>query len=585
LHTASFTPHTLFRAGIVTVLAAALAISTFSAQAAIAEPWKLERRRVLVLALPLLTFELLIYQWLQVYAIADVVSLASALASVGFVLAFAATIAVFVWMRPAAAARVVAAFSVLLAAAPLGGQMTLPGRGAAAQAPAGTGGAPRHVFLITVDTLRRDAVSAYGEGRLTPAIDRLAADSVVFDNAWSTAPWTLPALGSMMSGLAPAVHGVTGLTSRLSDRVTTLAETLSARGFRTAAIVHNPLLEPARNFGQGFVEYMDLHEPSYGGSLGAELLQTLGVGDVPPPTWPSTADLTERAVDWIESHREDNFFLWLHYFDPHAPYAPPSEQIEREAPPGHGLRFDDQTALGKGTLVPSRETREWIRELYDAEVRDVDANIGRLIETLRRIGVYDDALIVLTSDHGEEFWEHGRQGHGQSLHPELLRVPLLMKLPGMSSRRRVATDVSTTSIAPSILELCRIPVRRNDFSAPGLEALASGNLSPDPSPIVSGVVWTEGSFVDERLSIGFGDFRYISAALPGRDQLFDRSIDPDEQRSVAGTSSEALATAKGLLAEHARQSRELRTRLQIDASQLGLDDATLRRLRTLGYVQ
>src|SRR6185436_7425803 len=137
-------------------------------------------------------------------------------------------------------------------------------------------GAPRQVIVISVDTLRRDAVSAYGpDHRQTPAIDRLAGDGIVFQNALSPASWTLPSLASVMTGLSPSVHLVTGLNSRLSDRVTTLAETMQAHGYRTAAIVHNPLLSRSRNFSQGFSEYVEIHEPAYGDALGARALQRL----------------------------------------------------------------------------------------------------------------------------------------------------------------------------------------------------------------------------------------------------------------------------------------------------------------------
>jgi arylsulfatase A-like enzyme len=586
LHTEPPSAHTVFRTGIIAAMSAAFGLGAFSIRAAVNEPRHVERGAALLLAAPIVMFELLVYEWLQVYAIDDVVSLASALVSAAFLLVGAVTIAVYARMRAATAARVLAAFVGLLGAAPAAAAF-LPSRGGEVRADVSSQpGAPRQVILVTVDTLRWDAVSAYGHGTLTPAIDRLAADAVVFDNAWSTAPWTLPALGSMLSGLSPDVHGVTGLTSRLPDRVTTVAETLSGYGYRTAAIVHNPLLEPARNFAQGFGEYVDLHEPSYGGSLGARLLQSLGTGGVPPPTWPTTVDLTDVAAEWLAANRNERFFLWLHYFDPHAPYAPPPAYLPAQPPAGMGMRFDEQTALSRGIVVPPPETRRWIRELYDAEVRDVDANVGRLLDALQQLGLYDDALILLSSDHGEEFWEHGSQGHGQSLHPELLRVPLIVKLPGLAAHRRVSAPVTTMSVAPTILELCRIAVRANDLSAPGLEPLTR----PEPSavslpPVVSGVVWTEGPFVGEQQAVGFDDFRYITAQIAGEEELFDRRIDPGEQRSVAGTAPGPVETARRLLAENARQARALRSRLQIEATELGLDDATLRRLRTLGYVR
>jgi arylsulfatase A-like enzyme len=150
----------------------------------------------------------------------------------------------------------------------------------------------------------------------------------------------------------------------------------------------------------------------------------------------------------------------------------------------------------------------------------------------------------------------------------------------------VSAAVSTMSVAPSILELAGIRVRAAEFSAPSLAPLTRDQPgSVTLQPVVSGVVWTEGSFVDERHAVGFDEYRYISAAIPGKDELFDGRADPGEQRSIAESAPEPLAKARQLLTEHARQSRELRSRLQIENAELGLDDATLKRLRTLGYVQ
>jgi arylsulfatase A-like enzyme len=573
LHVSEMSAHTAFRAAVI--LAVSLGAG-LGARRSAGYP-------TMLFAAPIILFEVLVFEWIEVYAIDSVVSLASALTVAALAAAASTTMLLFARIRPATARGALAAFVAVLALAPAVAAW-YPARGSGVLADVSRpAGAPRRVVFVTIDTLRQDSVSAYGSTTRTPAIDTLAADGVVFENAWSTAPWTLPALASMLSGLAPQVHGVVGLTSRLSERVTTLPEALAVHGYRTAALVHNPLLEPARNFSQGIGEYVDLHAPSYGESVGARLLQKLGSAGVPAPDWPTNADQTSMAIDWLEANRNESFFLWVHYFDPHAPYAPPREYLPQQIPEGMGVRFEEQTALAKGILVPPPATRQWIRNLYDAEARDVDASLGRFIDGLKRLELYDDALIVLTSDHGEEFWEHGSQGHGQSLHPELLRVPFVVKLPGAAARRRVTPAVSTMSVMPTVLDLCRIAFKADDFSAPSLAPLMQ-DAEVTPVPIVSSVVWTAGGLVDERQSVGFDDFRYITAQIPGKEELFDQRADAGEDRSVAGSSPDRVETARRLLTEHMQKARALRTRLQIETSELGLDDETSRRLRTLGYV-
>jgi arylsulfatase A-like enzyme len=249
-----------------------------------------------------------------------------------------------------------------------------------------------------------------------------------------------------------------------------------------------------------------------------------------------------------------------------------------------GTRFDEQTTLSRSTLMPPLATRDWIRELYNAEVRDVDSNVGRLIEHLKQLHLYDEALIVLSSDHGEEFWEHGRQGHGQSLYPEQLEVPLIVKLPRSETRMHVPALVSTMSITPTVLELCGIPVKPDDFSAPSLGPLLKSGSAPVTPPVVSSVVWTVGSLSEEQQAVGFDDFHFIDAPIAGKEELFDRRADAGEQHSVAASAGEQVAAGKRFLSEHAQRARALRTRLQIERGELGLDAETSKRLRTLGYV-
>ena len=194
--------------------------------------------------------------------------------------------------------------------------------------PAGVSHPVRHVILITVDTLRADALSAYDrDAAPTPYIDQLARDGLMFTKALSPAPWTLPAMASIMTGVSPSVHGAIKRDSRLSDNAKTLAEYMREAGYRTAATGDNSLLKPAHNLTQGFEDYNFFPKRSMGGSFGAVLLETRRRFQ----TEVSTEGLTDLFADGVRANRKNDFFLWFHYYDPHGPYAPPPRFLPEES--------------------------------------------------------------------------------------------------------------------------------------------------------------------------------------------------------------------------------------------------------------
>ena len=585
--------HTLYRLALSIAVGGALGIAAFSALGARGGGGRqVSMLAVTARALPILGLEVLLVEWTAVFQVDPLFSIAGVVLAGALGVAVLATLAIYL---SAARTRVadwgLAACVVLLAATPLVPRVW-PASGVSVSAPVSAQGgarAPRRIILITVDTLRADAISAYrgGSGRPTPAIDALAADGVRFEHAYAPAPWTLPSLVSLVTGVAPSVHHAVGFDGRLDGSATTLAERLSGRGYRTAAILQNDLLSPIRNLGQGFDEYADLAAPWYGESLGAALLHRVSPSRFPGKEWPSTADHTQLVLDWLDRHQSQDFFLWVHYLDPHAPYAPPSEYLAGEPPAGIGTAFEGQKETMEGLVVTTNDQRRWVRSLYDAETRYVDANVGRIVGALKERSLYDDTLIVLTADHGEEFWEHGSLGHGHSMYQELLEVPLIMKLP--SSRRAsgeeevasvVSTPVSTVSVAPTVLDVAGIPYSPREMSAGSLAPALDGNPLA-PTPIVS----TAQMLFDRRETVLFDRYRYIVSTLDGRVELYDHAADPGEQRSIAESSPELVARGAALLAAHTADARTLARRLGLQDSTRDVDEATLRRLRSLGYVK
>jgi arylsulfatase A-like enzyme len=445
--------------------------------------------------------------------------------------------------------------------------------------------AVRRVILLSVDTLRADALSrAEGGKAATPNLAGLAKDSVVFTQALSPAPWTLPAVTSIMTGLAPRVHQAVSHASRVPDGVTTLAECLRNAGYVTAAIGKNPFLAAERNLTQGFDHYdfFPKPRPDPGRSVGSRLAQALKRS----VRWTvSTDELTDLGIDWIESHRGQDFFLWLHYFDPHIDYAPPQAfQPPGEAPERIGRQFFRVEDVRGGSLVPRAEEKRWIRALYDGEVRYVDACVGRFLERLRSLGLYDETLIVFTSDHGEEFWEHGGFEHGHTLYQELLRVPLMVKAPASSSvpAREVPQVVGTTSLLATLLEMCELELP-GPLSSPSLGPWFAGEpITPDPSlvsdsPLIYG----------RREAVVFDGLKYIRTLDSGAELLFDLALDPGELSSLAGARPESLRAARALLAEHGIRSEALRRHwgLGDDGERIELNAAARAQLKALGYVQ
>lgn len=451
------------------------------------------------------------------------------------------------------------------------------------------------VILIIVDTLRPDALSCYRpETFPTPHIDRLARDGVRFTNAFSTAPWTLPAVSSIMTGLSPMVHHAVRPDSRLPGSIDTLAEYMRDAGYLTAAIGSNIFLKPDYNLSQGFREYDFYPKTSRGGpplesgeGKTRSELQSTESGEGPSsddlPIDISTADLTKKVIAWLRAHHQNDFFLWVHYFDPHLPYEPVQDLLPVErAPERIGASFGRIDEIRSGKLDLTAREKEWIRELYTREVLYIDENIGVLIQALERLDIYEDALILFMSDHGEEFWEHGGFEHGHTLYNELLRVPLIIKLPGAVSRGESASMVCIQGIMPTILDLCGIDHEEEldvHSLAPMLEGRDAGTVTP---PIVSmGLLYGE-----EKESVIMEGMKYIRVPGTNRDELYLLGNDSGERISVVPSSPDLVLRAAKVLDDQREDAEIARTRYGVmEEETVDIDPGTREWLESLGYLR
>lgn len=454
-----------------------------------------------------------------------------------------------------------------------------------------------NVLLISIDTLRADALGSYGNPHgLTPHIDALARDGVLFEQAITSAPWTLPAMASLFTGLYPRHHGAGIISnhrdplgrSALPEGSWTLASALRARGHQTHAIVTNPYLSLRYGLGQGFDIYANVTIESEAFLSMADttafrllkrLYPTLISGD-------RGAVVSDRAVKWLAQRRASKpFFLWLHYIDPHPPYSRAGVTANKSfrgdlsfARPGDGaaditLTSPDVARLRSGEIRLSAAEKEGVRNLYRAEVQSVDAAVGRILGAIEAQGLSADTLIVCVADHGEEFWEHGGVEHGRTVYDEVVRVPLLMRWPGhLPAGRRVAAVARITDVAPTILDLIGIaaPSRVDGESLLPL-------LGSQPAPRVA---LTENMlFAEERIGIRTSDRNYVRWE-DGKEEVYDLVADPQERIDLAGDTG-VVEPLRRLYADLG-----VSTAPEVaEAKQPRIEGGTAEAMRALGYLQ
>ncbi|MCD6415386.1 MAG: sulfatase [Planctomycetes bacterium] len=300
------------------------------------------------------------------------------------------------------------------------------------------GGRP-NVILLTIETLRRDHTSLYGYSRkTTPFLEELAKEAVVFDESYSQSSWTRASVSTLLTGLHPIEHRTVIALDALPGDIVCLPELFRAEGYTTGAFVTNELLRhPVFNYDQGFDLFVDEH------------LYPLG-------------DIREDIVQWLDEAPAKPFFMWIHAYDPHSPYEAPEPFRRFYDKEYNGRLAENILEVPKLKKDKGRFTARdiaYVIARYDEGIRYTDEVIKELVADLRQRNLWDDTLLVITSDHGEELYEHGRWGHGRNLFPEKLRVPLLVKLPGSKHGGiRMKGIASGVDVAPTLLKAAGMSV-------------------------------------------------------------------------------------------------------------------------------
>jgi len=431
----------------------------------------------------------------------------------------------------------------------------------------------RVLLLISVDTLRADRLGSYGSDLgISPNLDRLAAESQVFEWAYAPTAFTLPSVSSMLTGRYPEEIGILGNRSILAPATRTLASALGERGWRRAAVVSNLVLRKKAGLAAGFDSYDDALP-------GVESTRK----------WPEriAADTTDAAIavlDGFPSRDDERLFLWVHYQDPHGPYTPPEGLRElfladERARPDGRRRLPEATGRGGRGRVPTYQVVDARREVafyragYDAEVHYLDAEVGRLLRVLAERNLADASVVVFTADHGESLGERDYWfAHGDRLGDPLVRVPLLLRVPGRLPGRR--TDVaSLVDLFPTLLRhLENLPP---DSEAPGRDLLAPDAHAANSLPYLA----TLRAGGPIRFGIVEDGYKFILTQRErgSTSELFrlgheDRDLAPSEPER-ARRMREGLSDLRARL-QHGR--REMRQRLS---------DADRRNLRALGYIE
>jgi arylsulfatase A-like enzyme len=435
---------------------------------------------------------------------------------------------------------------------------------AEAQAPAAkTAPAPagaENVLFIVIDALRADALGLYADRNQTPVIDRLGHGGVVFENAHVQAPFTVASMSSMFAGLYPSLLEISEKTYSIPEEQTLFAEKLAQQGYRTGAFSANWSLTEKMGIYQGFAAVSVIRES----------------GSLPN----ITNQLTSKAIEFLKADLESPFFLWIMYYDPHLPYDPPQSYRTFKNYKGPLPQRVVGTHKRKHYYPP--QDLAYVKSLYLDEVRFVDYHVGRLLDVLEEADVYDRTLVVITADHGEEHYDHRGVWHGHTMYQELLRVPLIIKGPGVPAKKWISSPVEIMGLFPTLEELLELPSAPSDQNRQGR---AFTNLIRDPSSsYAKPYLYAEHIFWGEpKRSIRVGNYKLIEWLGFPRFELYDLATDPKERRNLYWKRPEVAEKLKETMAGVVNEN-ERRIRGLPDRSDLELEKEMRERLRALGYI-
>ncbi|WEL21113.1 sulfatase [Halorhabdus sp. BNX81] len=449
-----------------------------------------------------------------------------------------------------------------------------------------------NIVLVTIDSLRADHLGYYGYDRETsPVIDSLAADGLSFD-AYANSSWTRASFPSIITSTYPLEFG--GF-EYLSDQRTTVGSVVSEGDYETAAFHSNLWLSRDYNYGRGFDQFYDSKtDPSLLAKLRAfvklnldddgivyRTLQRLydvteeKAGVDVGQTYKDAETITDEAIEWIESTTGD-FFVWVHYMDVHHPYVPHSK-ISADLGIDPGVSEREAIQLRRKMLEEPEEISDdeyqTLVDLYDTEIRYTDTHIGRLIDVANQHGGDEDTAVVLTSDHGDEFREHGQFSHTPTMYDEVLHVPIIVSGADVKETGHQDEQVELLDIAPTVADLADVPT---PDSYRGRSLLAAAGSGEDVDVISE--TWQNDEY---KLSVRTPEWKYIWDRDAGVRELYHLASDPDETQNVINDQPDIADNLQERLREHLEELRETNETLP----NVSMDNETEARLKDLGYLE
>jgi arylsulfatase A-like enzyme len=497
--------------------------------------------------------------------------------------------------------RTAAVVVLLLAVGAWGAVHGFTGRGGGATAPR-TAVRPTgpNIVLVTIDTLRADHLSCYGYDRPTsPNIDAFAREATLFTRAYSQSSWTKPATASLLTSHYPTMHGANLEVSRLADAETLVFEPMRAAGYITAVFSGNPWITPEYGFDQGVDRFYSVYDERFARvTLLMQALKrvnrlvesqarvyngvkTLVQGEL--STTARDARLNAEALLWLAAQGDRPFFAYLHYMSPHHPYDPPPPWDTKFNPHPHDppVTYYPRKSFyfyEEGEPLSPDRLADMIGR-YDGDIGFVDDVFGRLVAELRRTGLLERTVVIVTADHGEEFFEHRNWGHGHSVYNELLHVPLIVRWPAaFRPGARVDEPVMSADVVPTILALAGVaptaPLAGQSLVPLGGGAALAGD---DGDRVYSELLYRYGA----GYSLQGRERKLVETVIGGetRQTLFDLTVDPREQRNVLDGKP-----GDGALVSHLDGLRRWAGEHHVAAGETTITPDMDQRLKALGYV-
>ncbi|MBN2341985.1 MAG: sulfatase [Deltaproteobacteria bacterium] len=432
------------------------------------------------------------------------------------------------------------------------------------------------ILVVLVDALRADKLGCYGFDEPTsPAIDKLAKESILFEQVHAASPWTAPSFGTLFTGVSPMVHGAGKMLGRngsggkevhgvtvggLRNDLPTLAELLP-KNMRKGAVINNSFVCRELGFAKGFDDF-DFKI--------ARLTQ-----------YRTADEVTDIAIQWLDENGSRPFFYFLHYFDPHIQYAPPKKYLPQFAPnrpPRIAYPFTDHAGARDGSLNPTEAEKAFIRGLYHGEVRFVDDELSRLLAHMDKLKLLDDTWIVFISDHGEELFEHGSFDHGHRYEEEVVRVPWIIRAPGgaWKAGTRIAANVSHVDFFATLLDMAKVDLPAHAEGKSVLPMIAGDDTASRVSYMEYNLFrGQQCAMFDGRRKIIY-DIRRESAFG------YDLKVDPAEQQRLSETTPEIEKLKKMMFEKRNTLEQVMKDKSHNNAT---LSDESRDALKSLGYIE